>query len=241
MKATYFISDLHLAANAPRLSQLFDIFIHQYALKADQLFILGDLFDAWIGDDNLTTYNQAIISTLKSVTDAGVPVFLLPGNRDFLIGESFAKACGLTLLADPTVIELYGKKLLLLHGDSLCTMDNRHQRFRRFSHHPITKQLYLTLPLTIRRGIANYLRKQSMRRGQSLSPAMMDVPETAVTNAFEQYTVKQLIHGHTHRPCIELVNPEQDRHYRIVLSDWGPRGNALRWRPNGERELFYFD
>lgn len=240
MKATYFISDLHLAAKAPHLTQLFKTFVNRYALQADKLFILGDLFDAWIGDDNLTAFNQDIIDTLKSVSDAGVAVSLLPGNRDFLIGNAFAKACGLTLLTDPTVIELYGKKLLLLHGDSLCTMDKQHQRFRRFSHHPLTKRLYLALPLSIRRNIAHYLREQSMRRGQGLAPAVMDVPETAINHAFEYYAVKQLVHGHTHRPGIELADPEHQHRYRIVLSDWGPRGNALRWLPNGERELFYF-
>jgi len=148
--ATYFISDLHLDSSKPHLTQLFYAFIDKRLEDAEQLYILGDFFEVWVGDDNHTEYNQEIINALKTLS-AKINVYIMPGNRDFLIGSEFINASGTTLLEDPTVIDLYGQPTLLLHGDSLCTQDKSHQRFRKLSRNPKLNRWFLKLPLAIRK------------------------------------------------------------------------------------------
>lgn len=238
---TLFISDLHLQAGQPRLAELFHNFLQTYANKADALYILGDFFEFWIGDDDKDAFNEKIKANLKQLTQQGVRVFFMHGNRDFLIGERFAAETGCQLLPDSAVIDLYGTPTLLMHGDSLCSQDTKHQRFRRFSQHPVTKKLFLSIPLRVRKLIAHKIRNASKNNTRYLTPGQMDVwPETVVKVMQEQH-VQQLIHGHTHRPGVHHfpLLPQQAA-TRIVLGAWHDVGSALVCRPGGTPELITF-
>ncbi|KFZ31457.1 UDP-2,3-diacylglucosamine hydrolase [Pseudidiomarina salinarum] len=236
---SWFISDLHLSPARPDITRLFFAFLQEQAVHADALYILGDLFDAWIGDDDTSDFAAALQGALRQLTQTGVPVFFIAGNRDFLIGARFARATGVRLLTEPAVIDLYGTRTLLLHGDSLCTADRSYQRFRRIIRQPWLTRLLLALPLRARMRIANKLRASSATQ-QPLSAeqlAIMDVTEQAVIDTFVQYDVRHMIHGHTHRPAIhEHQLPDGSTAERIVLGDWYEQGSFLRVTRN-EREL----
>lgn len=223
---TLFISDLHLEADEPGITAIFLKFLRQEALQADALYILGDLFEAWIGDDDLSPFNREIMDALKQATQSGLPVYFMRGNRDFLIGKRFAKKTGILLLEDPTVIDLYGKRILLMHGDSLCTLDRQHLFWRKISLNPCIQQLALGLPLTWRRKIGRWLRKKSKRHQSYLEAYRMDVSSDEVVRAIESHQAALLIHGHTHQPGIHGR--------RIVLGAWHEQGNALCWPSQGE-------
>ncbi|RUO74351.1 UDP-2,3-diacylglucosamine diphosphatase [Pseudidiomarina sediminum] len=229
--ATWFISDLHLSPARPDIAHLFFDFLREQARNADALYILGDLFDAWIGDDDTSAFAAQVQAELRRYTDSGVPTYFVAGNRDFLIGKTFAERTGMTLLDDPTVINLYGSETLILHGDLLCTDDHSYQKFRRRIRKPWVMKLLLSLPLRTRMRIANKLR-QTSKTQQPLSEAelaIMDANDHTVVNYFEQYQVRQMIHGHTHRPA-------EHQHYlsdgsqatRIVLGDWYTQGSMLK-------------
>lgn len=223
MSWTIFISDLHLQANEPHIAEIFLDFLHHEARKADALYILGDLFEAWIGDDDLSPFNLQIIQALKQATLSGLPIYFMRGNRDFLIGKRFIEKSGVKLLADPTLINLYGTPTLLMHGDSLCTLDQKHQKWRQMTLNPTYQKLALLLPLSLRLSIARWLRKQSGQHQRNLADYITDVNPEAVAQAMQAHQVARLIHGHTHRPAIHSLPTGQ----RIVLGAWHHAGNAL--------------
>jgi UDP-2,3-diacylglucosamine hydrolase len=238
---TLFISDLHLDTSFPRLTELFLQFINNHTKNAEALYILGDLFEVWIGDDALTDYHWEIIHHLKKLSQR-MPVYFLPGNRDFLIGSSFAQLTGITLLKDPSVIHLYGIPTLLMHGDSLCTHDRFYQSYRKLVHSDIIKKTFLSLPLRYRKKIASRLRDKSKKRGRNLDPQLLDVTSHLIPTIMKKFNVQQLIYGHTHKPAIYLFGQPNDFKQCYVLSDWHKKGNMLVCAADkGEKRLTYFD
>lgn len=232
MKKTYFIADLHLSENQPHLTRLFLDFMQQQAPDAEAVYILGDLFDFWIGDDEQSPLIEQVKEQIKRLTDKHIPCYFIHGNRDFLVGKRFAKACGLTLLPTYHVLNLYGQKTLLCHGDTLCIDDLAYQRFRRKVHQPWRQWLFLCLPLKVRLKIAQKIRHKSQQDKQRKSDEIMDVNPDFVRQIFTQFDVNLLIHGHTHRQNIHQIPP----HFtRIVLGDWGKTASILEASENGLR------
>lgn len=230
--ATLFISDLHLDPTHPETTQLFLKFLQFQASHADALYILGDFFEVWVGDDDASAFNQTIISALKALTTAGVPVYIMHGNRDFLLGEQFLHQTGCQLLADPSVIDLYGTPTLVMHGDTLCTEDQAYLRFREKAHNPAYQRWFLSLPLFIRKFIARLLRTLSARRLGKLNTTdirILDANPDEVKQLIQYYQINMIIHGHTHIPSIQLN--------RIVLGDWHAYGSILVCKPNGQKRL----
>ena len=236
---TLFISDLHLTEENPSITAYFMHFLQHQVRYADAIYILGDFFEAWIGNDNQTPFNFKIVASLKTIT-CTKPVYFMRGNRDFLIGRKFATMTGVTLLEDPSVIELYGKLILLMHGDSLCTLDHRHQAYRRKIMRPWVQKLILLLPLSLRRKLAQKFREQSRRHNRTLSCDIGDVELEEVKHIIKKYNVELLIHGHTHCPAIYNLTVNGNPMKRIVLGDWQEGGNALHYMDDGEFELQFF-
>lgn len=226
--ATLFIADLHLQTEEPAITAGFLRFLAGTAQKADALYILGDLFEAWIGDDDPNPLHRQIAAALKALTDSGVPVYFLHGNRDFLLGQRFARESGMTLLPEEKVLELYGKRLLILHGDTLCTDDAGYQAFRAKVHQPWLQKLFLALPLFIRMRIAAKMRADSTSANRNKSQAIMDVNPQAVVNVMEKHQVQHLIHGHTHRPDIHTLTANGEPAYRYVLGAWHQEGSMVK-------------
>lgn len=212
----YFISDLHLSENHPKITELFLQFMQQKAPLAERVYILGDLFDFWIGDDEQSPLIEQVKTAIKTLTTSGVKCYFICGNRDFLIGKRFAKETGMEILPDYQLIDLYGKKTLLCHGDTLCIDDVKYQQFRRKVHQAWRQKLFLCLPLFIRLNIANKIRAKSQQDKQSKSRAIMDVNSEFTANKVAEFGAELLIHGHTHR---EHIHAEQG-FTRIVLGDW---------------------
>jgi len=235
-KPSIFISDLHLSEEAPDLTRLFLHFLEKIAPLAGALYILGDLFEVWLGDDDTRALARVVQKHLHNLAQDGVKIYLMRGNRDIMMGERFASLCGATLLSDPTLIDLYGIPTLLMHGDSLCTLDKKHQRYRRLTLNPIVRFLFLHSPLWFRRKIAFYLRNKSKKYQSSkkIDQLILDVDQEAVTQLLAQYKATQLIHGHTHKPQIHHIaclNELERPGTRCVLGDWGPLGNMLVCTP----------
>ncbi len=230
-----FISDLHLCASRPAITSAFLKFLQNIANKAEQLFILGDLFEYWAGDDDLNHADHAvIISAIKTLSNSGTQVFFIHGNRDFLIGQQFAAATGAKLLKDPSEVNLYGKRIMISHGDELCTDDSRYQAFRLQVRSPEWQQDFLSHPLSARKAQIEVLRLQSEQEKSNKSLEIMDVNEAAVRALLRHHAYPELfIHGHTHRP--NTHNIEIDGHHcqRIVLGDWYEQGSCLRLDENG--------
>ncbi|TPW16477.1 MAG: UDP-2 3-diacylglucosamine hydrolase [Halothiobacillaceae bacterium] len=217
---TLFISDLHLSAKQPAIALLLETLLARSAGKVEAIYILGDLFDAWIGDDCSPEFYPSTIAALQKTTTQGTPISLLHGNRDFLLGELFAQQCGITLLADPVVIDLYGQATLLSHGDALCTDDIEYQQFRAQVRHPATQKQFLALPPAERLKVASHYRSESQKRGAEKSQEIMDVNQTAVEAVMRQHHVHHLIHGHTHRPNLHHFELDGSPATRTVLGDW---------------------
>jgi len=228
-----FISDLHLYHQRPAVTEAFRQFLRQDAVQADSLYILGDLFEAWIGDDDPDPHNRSIVTSLKALTDSGTRCFFIPGNRDFLVGDRFAAESGVSILNDGTQIDLYNQPVLLLHGDTLCTDDKGYQRFRRFVHHPATRAAFLALPVAPRRALAKRMRDQSMSTSSQKPEEIMDVNQAAVEQTMRDESVKILVHGHTHRPAAHRFKLAGSDVQRIVLGDWYSQGSILRWDSAG--------
>nr|WP_318379907.1 UDP-2,3-diacylglucosamine diphosphatase [uncultured Enterobacter sp.] len=226
--ATLFIADLHLQTEEPAITAGFLRFLAGTAQEADALYILGDLFEAWIGDDDPNPLHRQIAAALKALTDSGVPVYFIHGNRDFLLGQRFARESGMTLLPEEKVLELYGKRLLILHGDTLCTDDAGYQAFRAKVHQPWLQKLFLALPLFIRMRIAAKMRADSTSANRNKSQAIMDVNPQAVVNVMEKHQVQHLIHGHTHRPDIHTLTANGAPAYRYVLGAWHQEGSMVK-------------
>ena len=225
--STLFISDLHLDANLPELTELFVHFMREQAPTADALYILGDLFEAWVGDDDDREGTQLFINELRVLSDKGIPLYIMSGNRDFLFSDGFVKRTGCQLLSDPVVINLYGIPTLLMHGDSLCTDDVQHQESRSMLRSDGWKSRFLSQPLRDRIQQAQEYRSMSRKHLKDAPDAIMDVNAEAVVEAMQQYDVLQLIHGHTHRPDMHSLNINGQDAKRIVLGDWGSHGSVL--------------
>ncbi|CUS49421.1 MAG: UDP-2,3-diacylglucosamine hydrolase LpxH [Idiomarinaceae bacterium HL-53] len=227
---TRFVSDIHLSESRPDITGLFVSFLRGEARESDALYILGDLFDYWIGDDDQTPFHRHIMQELSAVVKSGVPVYFMAGNRDFLVGERFAAQTGVTILTDPTVVDLYGTPTLLMHGDSLCTRDASYQKFRHRIRKPWMLSILKRLPLSWRRSIAQKLRAKSKTQ-QYLAPeelADMNAVDEAIIEAFQTHQVERLIHGHTHQPDIHEHALSKDKNgLRIVLGDWYEQGSIL--------------
>lgn len=212
----YFIADLHLSESHPQLTALFQKFIQEKAVHAQAVYILGDLFDFWIGDDENSPLVQTIKQTILSLTERGIACYFIHGNRDFLIGKTFARDTGMTLLPEYAVIDLFGTPTLLCHGDTLCTDDHSYQKFRRTVHQKWLQRLFLLLPLTLRLNIATKIRKQSKQDKQHKTADIMDVNPVFTHETVQRFHTPLLIHGHTHRENIH----RNAGYTRIVLGDW---------------------
>jgi len=237
---TIFISDLHLEPARPDITELFFAFLKNQAAHADALYILGDFFEVWIGDDDVSEFNKSIKQALKNLSDQGIPVFFMRGNRDFLIGKKFAQETGCQLIPDPTLINLYGKPTLLTHGDALCTLDIKHLQFRKYAHNPNYYRFFLMLPLWLRTWIARKIRNKSQRHTRTISYEVMDVTDSEVIRIMELYQTQQLIHGHTHKPAIHPISVNSHPASRIVLGSWHEHGNALVYHEDGNNDLITF-
>ena len=230
---TLFISDLHLEADRPEIGEQFLDFLGDEAAEADALYILGDFFEYWVGDDDPDEYYASIKRSLRAFTDSGVPVYFMHGNRDFMIGETFADETGTTLLPDPFPVELYEKSVLLSHGDALCTDDVEYQQVRAMTRNPEWQATMLAKPLEERIAIAKQARSQSQERNKTLSESIMDVNADAVKQTIAEHGVEILLHGHTHRPAIHGIEVDDRIAKRVVLGDWYDQGSVLRWDEDG--------
>jgi len=226
--ATLFISDLHLDETRPQIVGLFERFLANEARHADALYILGDLFEAWIGDDEDAPLPKRVASALSSLGDSGVPVYFIAGNRDFLLGEDYARRAGMTILDDGTIVDLYGTPTLLLHGDTLCTDDAAYLAFRTQVRGPAWQRQFLSQPLAARRAFAQQARDASREHTSQAAMAIMDVNQRAVEVALRGAQVTRMIHGHTHRPAIHDLELDGTPAQRIVLGDWYEQGSVLR-------------
>lgn len=230
MKPTLFIADLHLSPDDPATAQAFASFIGGVAREAAALYILGDLFEYWIGDVQLNNpFFAAQAQTLRQLSQS-VPVFFLPGNRDFLPGKRFAREAGVRILPDPSLIALGGQRVLIAHGDAYCTDDMAYQRFRRIIRHPLTRLLWQLMPLTWRYRKAAGLREKSRQESPAKMDYLMDVNRAAIESALQAAGVKTMIHGHTHRPA----RHQHENGERWVLPDWkNGTGGYLRHNADG--------
>lgn len=228
MTFSLLISDLHLSADHPSSMAAFQRFCSTLAPGADALYILGDLFEYWAGDDDLLDpFCANVIKSLRSLSDAGVMVYLMHGNRDLLMGDALAKAAGATLLDDPTLINLHGVPTLLSHGDTLCTDDVDYQRFRAMVHSPAFQKDFLGRPLAARKAYIDDLRRQSTDAKRSKDSSIMDVNNAAVAAMLREFRYPRLVHGHTHRPSLHEHIVDGHRCERWVLSDWEKNAQAL--------------
>jgi UDP-2,3-diacylglucosamine hydrolase len=229
-----FISDLHLTRERPHINQQFFDFIERIAKAADALYILGDLFEYWIGDDDTAEpLNDAVAQALRGLNTRGVAVLYMHGNRDLLIGNAFVQRSGAKLIADPTLLDLYGTRTLVMHGDTLCTDDIEYQKFRAYAHDPDNQAKFLAQPLPARRRQMLDLRAQSEHSKQAKTSEIMDVSQAAVEAALRANAYPRLIHGHTHRPARHVHMVDGHRCERWVLNDWYQRGGYLRCDSKG--------
>ena len=231
--ATLFIADLHLQTEEPAITAGFLRFLQGEARHADALYILGDLFEAWIGDDDPNPLHREIAAAIKTLVDSGVPCFFIHGNRDFLLGKRYARDCGMTLLAEETVLDLYGRNILIMHGDTLCTDDTGYLAFRAKVHTPWIQTLFLALPLFIRSRIAAKMRAGSKAANSSKSMTIMDVNPQAVASVMAKHQVQWLIHGHTHRPYMHDLTVNDKPAHRVVLGAWHTEGSMIKVTPDG--------
>ncbi|MGV8923618.1 MAG: UDP-2,3-diacylglucosamine diphosphatase [Thermomonas sp.] len=232
---TLFISDLHLDAERPEITTLFGDFIQREASKAKALYILGDLFEAWVGDDDPSDAGAFVAEKLKALSDGSVPVYFIRGNRDFLLGNEYARRAGMIILPDPAVILLHGTPTLIGHGDLLCTDDLAYQQFRAQTRDPRWQAQFLSQPLAARIAFAAQARAASKARfgelqASGMSETITDVSPGTVASTFALHGVRRMIHGHTHRPAI---HDEADGCTRIVLGDWYTQGSVLRVNDDG--------
>ena len=230
-----FISDLHLDAGRPETLARFDEFIERRALAAREVYILGDLFEAWIGDDDDDRRLRPVIAGLQRLTEAGVPAAVMHGNRDFLIGKDFCEATGCRLLTEYERVDMYGETVLLTHGDLLCTDDTRYLTLRATLRDPTWQSEFLAKPLSERRVIAADLRKLSATEIAAKAEDIMDVNQAAVEETMRRFGVRFLLHGHTHRPAVHRFTLDGHAAIRIVLGAWYEQGTVVTWDATGFR------
>lgn len=227
---TLFISDLHLSPDNESLIELtVDFLATQTKDKdIDSLYLLGDIFNTWLGDDIVPGEFEPLIAQLQKLNKIGITTYLMVGNRDFMMGKHFAERCGCQLISDPTIIDLYGIKTLLMHGDSLCIDDVSYQRYRRTTRNRFLQWCFLHLPVRYRQGISDKIKQKSREQKQFKSSVIMDVNEAEVRRIMQHYEVQYLIHGHTHRPAIHTFTVNSKQAYRIVLGDWEAKTSVLK-------------
>lgn len=229
-----FVSDLHLCADRPHINQQFFDFIARTAPRAEALYILGDLFEYWVGDDDLADpLNAAVAAALHALARKGTRLYLMQGNRDLLIGQAFAQNCDAQLIAEPVLLELYGTRTLLMHGDTLCTDDVDYQKFRAYARNPANQAQFLAQPLAARRQQMLGLRAQSEHSKQNKTADIMDVAPAAVEKVLREFGYPRLIHGHTHRPARHVHTIDGRICERWVLNDWYRRGGYLHCNKDG--------
>jgi UDP-2,3-diacylglucosamine hydrolase len=237
LRKTIFISDLHLDKNQPQITQHFLTLLHRLDSSVDALYILGDLFEAWIGDDDGVSQYANIITALRTVTQRDISIYFLYGNRDFLVGKQFFRDTGCQLLTDESKIELYGQTVLLMHGDTLCTRDIAYINMRKKLRNRFIQKLFLLLPLSLRRKIASEMREKSRLYTSIAASDIMDVTQDEVLRVMQKHRVSCLIHGHTHKPYFHEFLLQQIPMTRIVLSDWHNGGSMLVWDESGKKEM----
>jgi UDP-2,3-diacylglucosamine hydrolase len=237
MKSTLFIADLHLEDAAPERTEWLLAFLSGPARKAKAVYILGDLFEFWIGDDALSVTAQQVARATAALHASGVPCYFMHGNRDFLLGESYAAIAGMHLLPENHVVDLYGTPTLLLHGDTLCTDDAEYQAFRQQTRDPAWQASVLAMSIEERLQMAQSARDISIEHTSSASMEIMDVNAEAVSDAFRKHKLSRMIHGHTHRPAFHLVDLGDATAERIVLADWYRAGSYLEVSPDGAESI----
>ncbi len=233
--STLFVSDVHLNSARANIVSAFIEFLAEKARRADALYILGDLFDEWLGDDDDNPPHPEVCDALAALTATGLPVSVLHGNHDFLYGRKFVKRIGCTLLGDHTVIDVYGTPTLIMHGDTLCTRDVEYQKFRKMTRNFFTQKLFLSMSLDKRAEKAANIRHESSKDTALKSDEIMDVTQQAVEEIMSEYGVRHLIHGHTHRPAIHNFTLNDQEATRIVLGDWYQQDSVLIWDEAGYR------
>ena len=226
--STLFISDLHLDPDRPRIVDLYTRFLREEARSAEALYILGDLFESWIGDDDDSALAAHVAAETRALSARGVAVHFMHGNRDFLLGPAYAARAGMRLLADPTVVKLAGEDVLLVHGDTLCTDDVDYQKFRGLVRNPDWQRQFLAKPLAERRAFAAQARGESARQTSMKAAQIMDVNQSAVEGALRAHGVRRMIHGHTHRPATHRFELDGQSAERVVLGDWYEQSSVLR-------------
>lgn len=232
--ATLFVSDLHLCSERPAINEVFSRFLADTARTADALYILGDLFEYWLGDDDAEDpLGTGVANALSGLSSTGVRVLFMHGNRDFLVGRAFANRCGADLIRDPTLIDLYGTRTLLLHGDTLCTDDIDYQNFRARVRDPAYQATFLAQPLATRRARAREMRQQSEVSKRAKPSEIMDASIAAVEQMLREHGYPRMIHGHTHRPARHTHVVDGHACERWVLNDWYERGGYMRCDPTG--------
>jgi len=227
------ISDLHLEEERPDITRAFLHFLATRARQAEALYILGDFFEVWIGDDAMTPFQQSIADALRALSERGTRIYLMHGNRDFMLGKGFCRAAGCTLLGDPSVVELGGERVLLMHGDSLCTRDEGYMRLRRLLRNPLSLFILRHLPLSTRRKLARKLRNESRAQTRMKASDIIDVTPELIPRVLAEHGVRTLIHGHTHRPATHELEVDGRPARRIVLGDWDQQGWALQVDESG--------
>jgi len=232
---TLFVSDLHLDALEPAAATQFIGFLEQRAAGAEALYILGDLFESWIGDDEQDACSRSVCEALRRLAAAGVPCYVMHGNRDFLLQRGFEERSGTRLLADPVIVESYGERVLLTHGDALCTADRSYQNLRSLVRDAGWQRRFLALPLRVRRLLAQQARDGSRRHTGNTAAYIMDVDQGAVAAAMRACGTRVLIHGHTHRPAVHDFDLDGASARRIVLGAWHEHGSCLSWDEQGFR------
>jgi len=227
------ISDLHLEEKRPDITRAFLHFLETRAAQAEALYILGDFFEVWVGDDGMSPYQHEIAGALKELGLRGTRIYLMHGNRDFMIGKAFCREAGCTLLADPHIAQLGGERLLLMHGDSLCTRDEGYMRLRRWLRNPVSLFILHNLSLAKRQKLAQKLRSSSKQETRMKASDIVDVTPEEVTRVMQQNDVRTLIHGHTHRPATHVLDVGGKPARRIVLGDWDRQGWVLQVDESG--------
>lgn len=230
---TLFISDLHLTPKSPDTTDCFIRFMREEAIHADALYVLGDLFEFWIGDDDRSEFANQIQSEFKALTSKGIPCYFTQGNRDFLVGKRFATNTGVKLLGDETVIDLYGRKAIVLHGDTLCTQDVKYLEYRAKVHQPWLQWVFNRIPFFIKKKIVSKVQSDIKEDKQTKSLDIMDVTPSEVASVMDKHQVDLMIHGHTHRPNIHTQSTPQGERTRIVLGDWYTQGSVLLFTQDG--------
>ncbi|WP_042142290.1 MULTISPECIES: UDP-2,3-diacylglucosamine diphosphatase [unclassified Pseudoalteromonas] len=239
MNKTLFISDLHLTESRPDISKaFFDFLDNQVTSELDALYILGDFFEVWVGDDYQTDLTLKIAQELNAITNKGIPVYFIHGNRDFLVSKKYAELSGISILNERTVIDLYGTPTLILHGDEMCTQDIEYQKFRKKSRGWWWPKLMLAMPLFYRQSVAKKARERSKASQMDKAPEVLDVTHDAVIDTFKKFQTHLMIHGHTHRPKVHEHDIDGTPAKRIVLGDWYTQGSYLVVTKDAQELIF---